>query len=171
MLLRFTGLKDDNRAEPGCLHPPSSQEFQMNRTFTTVAVQSAIAAAIIAAAPLAAAGSAAQGATYVDPGRDHVLISAPFVSTVSREQVRAEAVAAARQPLLFTDSQNQPAQPAFASTVSRAQVHAEAVEATRLRVTSFTDSQHRPLTPAQAEQIRSAGLRAVNGDTMAAAKQ
>ena len=127
----------------------------MNRTFTTIALQSAIAAAIIAAAPLAAAGTAA--ATYVDPGADHVLVTKPFVSTVSREQVRAEAVAAARQPLLFTDSQNAPAQPAFASTVSRAQVRAEAVEATRLRVTSFTDDQHRPLTPAQAEQIRSAG--------------
>lgn len=141
----------------------------MNRTFTTVAVQSVIAAAIIAAAPLAAAGTAVRGATYVDPGADHVLISAPFVSTASREQVRAEAVAAARVPLSFTDSQNTPMLPKFVSSVSRAQVHAEAVEATRLRVATFTDSQHDPLTPMQLAQIRSAGLKAA-GTGLALAK-
>lgn len=142
----------------------------MNRTFTTVAIQSAIAAAIIAAAPLASAGSAAQGATYFDPGRDHVLVSAPFVSTASREQVRAEAVAAARQPLLFTDSQHQPQRSEFVSTVSRAQVHAEAVEATRMRVALFTDGQHEPLTSVQLAQIRTAGQRAAASDSLAAAR-
>lgn len=143
----------------------------MNRTFTTIAVQSAFAAAIIAAAPLAAAGNAAAGATYVDPGADHVLVSTPFVSTVSREQVRAEAVAAARQPQLFTDSHTAPQLAKFESTLSRAQVHAEAVEATRLRVASFTDSQHRPLTAMQLAQIRSAGLRAVNAQDLVAVNQ
>lgn len=143
----------------------------MNRTFSTIAVRSAIATAIIAAAPLAAAGTAALGATYVDPGADHVLVSTPFVSTASREQVRAEAVAAARQPLTVTDSQNAPVQPAFVSTASRAQVHAEAVEATRLRVAAFTDSQHRPLTATQLAQIRSAGQRAVNAQDLVAVTQ
>jgi hypothetical protein len=142
----------------------------MNRTFSTIAIQSVIAAAIIAAAPLASAGSAARGATFVDPGADHVLVTTPFVSTASRDQVRAEAVAAARQPLTFTDSQNAPQLAPFASTLSRAQVVAEAVEATRLRVTSFTDDQHRPLTPMQLEQIRSAGLRVANGETLAVAR-
>jgi hypothetical protein len=143
----------------------------MNRTFTTIAVQSVIAAAIIAAAPLAAAGTAVRGATYVDPGADHVQVSVPFVSTASREQVRAEAVAAARQPLTVTDSQNAPAPAPFVSTVSRAQVHAEAVEATRQRVVaSFTDSQHQPLTPMQLAQIRTAGLRVAAGDTLAVAR-
>lgn len=142
----------------------------MNRTFTTVAIQSVIAAAIIAAAPLAAAGTAVRGATYIDPGADHVLVSAPFVSTASREQVRAEAIAAARQPLTFTESQNAPVLPAFVSTVSREQVRAEAVEATRLRVAGFTDSQHEPLTPMQLEQIRTAGQRAAASDSLAAAR-
>jgi hypothetical protein len=140
----------------------------MNRTFTTVALQSVVAAAIIAAAPFAAAGTSAQ-ATYVDPGADHVLVTQPFVSTASREQVRAEAVAAARQPQLFTDSQNQPARSAFVSTASRDQVRAEAIEANRIRLAgTFTDSQHQPLTTMQLEQISTAGLRVNGGDTMAA---
>jgi hypothetical protein len=141
----------------------------MNRTITTVALQSVIAAAIIVAAPLASAGSAAHTA-YADPGADHVFVTVPFVSSVSREQVRAEAVAAARQPLLFTDSHNQPLRSAFVSTASRDQVRAEAVEANRIRLAGlFTDSQHQPLTPLQLEQIRTAGVRAANGDTVAAA--
>ena len=143
----------------------------MNRTFSTIAVQSVIAAAIIAAAPLASAGSAARGATFVDPGADHVLVTTPFVSTASRDQVRAEAVAAARQPLTFTDSQHQPVRSTFVSTVSRAQVHAEAVEATRQRVVAtFTDSQHEPLTPMQLAQIRTAGSRVTVGDTVVMAR-
>ncbi len=141
----------------------------MNRTFATVAIQSAIAAAIIAAAPLAAAAPAAHG-SYVDPGADHVLVSTPFSSTASREQVRTEAVAAARQPLLFTDSQHQPERSAFVSTASRAQVHAEAIAANRLRGAIFTDSQHAPLTPMQLAQIRTAGQRAAGGDSFAATR-
>jgi hypothetical protein len=141
----------------------------MNRTITAVALQSVIAAAIIVVAPLASAGSAAQ-TVYVDPGADHVFVTKPFVSSVSREQVRAEAVASARQPLRFTDSHNQPTLSAFVATVSRDQVRAEAVEANRIRLAGlFTDSQHQPLTPAQLEQIRTAGARAANGDTVAAA--
>jgi hypothetical protein len=140
----------------------------MNRTITTVALQSVIAAAIIVAAPLASAGSAAQTA-YVDPGADHVLVAAPFVSSVSREQVRAEAVASARQPQLFTDSHNQPARSAFVATASRDHVRAEAVEANRMRLAGlFTDSQHQPLTTMQLEQVRTSGVRAANGDTLAA---
>ena len=171
----FKALQDDDTAEPGFSFTSFSffnrQEFQMNRTVTTIALQSVVAAAIIAAAPLAAAGAGAQ-ATYVDPGADHVLVTKPFVSTVSREQIRAEAVAAARQPLLFTDSQNQPSRSAFVSTASRDQVRAEAIEANRIRLAgTFTDSQHQPLTTTQLEQIRTAGLRANGGDTMAAAKQ
>lgn len=143
----------------------------MNRTFTTVSLHSAIAAAIIVAAPLASAGAGAIGSSYVDPGDDHVIVTTPFVSEVSREQVRAEAVAAARQPLLFTDSQNQPARPAFVSTVSRDQVQAEAIEANRLRIAAtFTDSQHQPLTSMQLEQIRSAGSRVNGVDSLAVAR-
>jgi hypothetical protein len=128
----------------------------MNRTFTTVALQSAIAAAIIVVAPLASAGSAVHGATYVDPGADHVLVTKPFVSTASREQIRADAVAAARQPLTFTDSQNAPQVAPFASTVSRAQVAAEAIEATRQRVVLGTETQREMnLTQPAAGQVAS----------------
>lgn len=144
----------------------------MNRTFTAIAAQSAIAAAIIATAPLAAAGTAVRGAAYVDPGADHVVVSAPFVSTVSREQVRAEAVVAAHQPISYSDSKNAPAQLKFVSTASRAQVHAEAVAASRLPVASVTDSRNRPLTASQLAEIRSAGLRAVTAqDVVASANQ
>jgi hypothetical protein len=124
----------------------------MNRVFATIALQSVVAAAIIAAAPLAAAGTAAGSAAYVDPGADHVLVTAPFVSTVSREQVRAEAIAAAHQPLTGTD--HAPMLAKFVSTVSRAQVHAEAVEAARESVTIGTESQREMLSPEQLTQIQ-----------------
>jgi hypothetical protein len=141
----------------------------MNRTFTAIAIQSVIAAAIIAAAPLASAGSAV-GATYVDPGADHVLVRTPFVSTTSREQVRAEAVAAARQPLSVTDSQNAPKLAPFASTVSRAQVHAEAVEATRQRLVLGTETQ-REMNATQVAEIQNAGLRASTAQGLVAVKR
>ena len=128
----------------------------MNRVYTTIALQSVAAAVIIAASPLALAGTATHSTPAVDPGRDHVLVTAPFVSTVSREQVRAEAVAAARRPLTFTDSQHEPQLPAFASTMSRAQVHAEAVETVRLGLTGSYEDQKRA-TPEQLAQIRRAG--------------
>ena len=90
----------------------------MNRTFTTIALQSVVAAAIIAAAPLAAAANANANATVIDPGADHVVNFKPFVSTVSRDQVRAEALAAARVPLTVTDSQHAPALPALEMTAA-----------------------------------------------------
>ena len=135
----------------------------MNRIFTTVALQSTIAAAVIAMSPLASASMTAQA----DPGTDHVLVSTPFVSTVSREQVRAEAVAAARVPLTFTDSQNEPVRQAFVSTVSRAQVRAEAVEATRLGLSRGYEG-NQFATPEQLTQIRNAGLRAASPELSAA---
>lgn len=100
----------------------------MNRAFTTLSLQSVVAAAIIAAAPLAAnAGTAA-----VDPGADYGQIGAQaFVSTASREQVRAEAIAAARQPSTGYDDHRLAAEP-FVSQRTRDQVRAEAVQATRL---------------------------------------
>ena len=142
----------------------------MTRTFTAIAIQSAIAAAIIAAAPLASAGGAVRGATYVDPGADHVVVTKPFVSTTSREQVRAEAVAAARQPLSFTDSQNAPHLAPFASTVSRAQVHAEAVEATRQRLVLGTETQ-REMNATQLAEIHNAGQRASTAQGLVAVKR
>lgn len=138
----------------------------MNRILTsTIALQSIVAAAVIAASPLAAAGNVTSAA--VDPGRDHVLNFQPFVSAVSREQVRAEAVAAARQTLSVTDSQHAPVLAPLAYNVSRAQVHAEAVETVRLGLTGGYENQKRA-TPEQIEQIRMAGQRAAASDRVAA---
>ena len=102
----------------------------MNRTFSIIALQSAVAAAIIAIAPLASAGQMAAS-----------------VHT-------------------STDQAQDPTRLPFVSKTSRAQVHAEAGEATRLGVTTGTESR-REATPAQLAQIRSAGLRAANSDTVA----
>jgi hypothetical protein len=94
----------------------------MNRTFTTIALQSAFAAAIVAAAPFASANSE----VLHDPSLKS------FVSTRSVAEVRAEAVAAARQPAVRSDVAQDPSLAMFASTLSRAEVRAETAEAVRL---------------------------------------
>ena len=53
--------------------------------------------------------------------------------------------------------------PKAASTLSRAQVQAETREALRLGVIGSDEGAVRVATPAQAEQIRAAGLRALDG--------
>lgn len=54
--------------------------------------------------------------------------------------------------------------PKAASTLSRAQVQAETREALRLGVIGSDEGMVRVATPAQAEQIRAAGLRALDGN-------
>jgi hypothetical protein len=135
----------------------------MNRTFSIIALQSAIAAAVIAAAPLANAEQ------WTEPQ-----IPAFTGSTVSRAEVRQAAIEArdARQRTAYSgETAADPTSAPFVSTLSRAQVHAEAVEATRLGVTSNYDGKSR-VSPEQLAQIRDAGLRAVQArDVVAAAKQ
>lgn len=99
----------------------------MNRAFTVVSLQAALATAILTVAPLAGAAAA------VPIGNEaHAPQLAPFVSQVSREQVRAEAASAAHQvDYRHTDQQHEPQPAAAESTLTRAQVHAEAVEANR----------------------------------------
>jgi hypothetical protein len=139
------------------------QEFLMNRTFSIVALQSAVAAAILAAAPFVNAES------WTEP-------QAPALtgSTVSRAEVRQGAIEArdARQRIAYSgETAADPTSAPFTSTVSRAQVHAEAVEATRLGVTSNYEGKNRP-SAEQLAQIREAGLRATQTqDVMAAAKR
>jgi hypothetical protein len=134
----------------------------MNRNFSIIALQSAVAAAIIAAAPLASAEQ------WTEPQ-----IPA-FTSTVSRAEVRQAAIEArdARQRIAYSgETAADPTSAPFTSTVSRAQVHAEAVEATRLGVTSNYDGK-RDISAEQLAQIRNAGLRAVQAqDVVAASKQ
>jgi hypothetical protein len=115
---------------------------------------------------LTAGAAFAEGPIFVDP---------PFTSTLSRAEVRAEAVAA-RDAGRFelgdgqvivagkaADSSNSATQYAAAGA-SRAQVRAEAAEALRLgyfnggEITQFPSAE-------QAEQVRSAGLRAAQSVT------
>jgi hypothetical protein len=163
MLQRFKTQKTGSR--PGAIAFVVNrlyQEFLMNRTFSLIALQSAVAAAILAIAPLASA----------DPVQDP-LVPAPTTSVLSRAEVRQAAIEARdarlRSPLSH-EEQLDPTSAPFASTLTRAQVHAEAVEATRLGVTSSYDGKSRP-SAEQLAQIRNAGLRAAQTqDVMAAVK-
>ena len=60
--------------------------------------------------------------------------------------------------------------PKAASQLSRAQVVAETREAVRLGLTETSDGSVRVATPAQLEQIRAAGLRALDNGMTTAAK-
>lgn len=134
----------------------------MNRIFTTVALQSAVAAAILAVAPLASA----------DPVQDP-LVPAPTASIASRADVRQAAIEARDARLrsgLSAETLLDPSSAPFVSTLSRAQVHAEAVEATRLGVTGSYEGKSRP-SAEQLAQIRSAGLRAATAQDLVAVKQ
>jgi hypothetical protein len=165
MLSRFRALIPGSRPEADCFRgqPVNVMEFQMNRTFSAIALQSAIAAAIIAAAPLASAQQ------WTEPQ-----LPAFTGSTVSRAEVRQAAIEArdARQRMAYNgETAADPTSAPFVSTVSRKQVHAEAVEATRLGVTSSYDGK-RNISAEQLAQIRNAGLRAVQAqDVVATVKQ
>jgi hypothetical protein len=138
------------------------KEYPMNRIFTTVALQSAVAAAILAVAPLASA----------DPVQDP-LVPAPTASVASRADVRQAAIEARDARLrsgLSAETLLDPSSAPFVSTLSRAQVHAEAVEATRLGVTGSYEGKSRP-SAEQLAQIRSAGLRAATAQDLVAVKQ
>ena len=91
---------------------------------------------------------------------------APFMSTLSRAEVRAEAIAA-RDAGLIASGEFAPVIVAQnTSTVTRAQVRAEAVEAQKLGLINTGEITVLP-TPAQLEQVRLAGLRAVQADNLA----
>ena len=128
----------------------------MNRAFTTVSLQAALATAILTVAPLA-------GAAAVAPINDeaHAPRLAAFVSQLSREQVRAEAVAAARQVYLHTDQQHEPQIAAAPSTLTRAQVRAEAIEANRMALTSSGEYGTVLRAAPQDQRVASAPLPAV----------
>jgi hypothetical protein len=164
MLQRFRTQKTGSRPEAiAFVVNRLYQEFLMNRTFSLIALQSAVAAAILAAAPLVSAES------WTEPQAP-----APTGSTLSRAEVRQGAIEArdARQRVAYSgETATDPTSAPFVSTVSRAQVHAEAVEATRLGVTSSYDGK-RNITAEQLAQIRNAGPRAAQArDVMATAKQ
>lgn len=129
----------------------------MNKAFTVIALQSAIAAAVIVAAPLASAEQ------WTEP------LAAPITSSVSREAVRQEAIAAnaARAHSgVSGETALEPVVQPFTSTVSRAQVRAEAAEAVRLGLFNRYEDQS-VVSAAQLERIRMAGQRAGSQDLAA----
>ncbi len=128
----------------------------MNRTFTAISLQAALATAILTVAPLAGA------ATVPFNDEAHAPLQAPFVSQVSRDQVRAGAVIAARQVYSHTDQQNEPLVAAADSTLTRAQVRAEAVEANRLGSHFSGDYKIAPSASRQGMRVASATLAATH---------
>ena len=90
----------------------------------------------------------------------------PFVSTLSRAEVRADAIAARDAGLTTSSEFGSFIVAESTSSLTRAQVRAEAVEAQRLGLLASGEVTVLPTT-AQLEQVRLAGLRAVEGDNLA----
>ena len=92
-------------------------------------------------------------------------------STRTRAEVRAELEAAQRAGTTTTRYEAQYAlQPKSDGGLRRAQVQAEAREAVRLGLTTAYAVHPRQATASELEQIRQAGLRAVEGSTKHAGK-
>ena len=92
---------------------------------------------------------------------------APFVSTLSRAAVQAEAIAARDAGQLRVTEVVEFEAPTGPSK-SRAQVLAELNEAKKLGLLDFTDNLYPVVaTPQQTEQIRQAGLLVTQGSTLA----
>lgn len=106
---------------------------------------------------ITATGAFAEGPIFVEPA---------FQSTLSRAEVRAQAVQARDAGLLQLGEGVQVAQNTSNSTLSRVQVRAEAAEALRLGLHNGGEASV-VATSAQVEQIRMAGLRAVQGNNLA----
>lgn len=127
----------------------------MNRAFTAISLQAALATAILTVAPLAGAATVA----HIND-EAHAPQLTTFVSQVSREQVRAEAVAAARQVYTHTDQQNEPLVSAADSSLTRAQVRAEAVSANRAGLNFSSEYDIAAGTASQDLRVASATLAA-----------
>lgn len=128
-----------------------------------------LAAAVIA---IVGAGSAFAGdsrstsryaCTFEHGDRDYGAPCLPSsASTLARDSVRAEAVAAVRAGLIHNDDHGLPAGQPFVSTLTRAQVKAETREAVRIGAVGGGDYALRDGPSAeQLESIRMAGQRAL----------
>jgi Domain of unknown function (DUF4148) len=91
-------------------------------------------------------------------------------SVKSRAEVKAETVAAMRDGSLSRNESSYTVVPGSGSSLTRAQVMAEAREAMRLGLIPVHEGYSRVATPAENEQIRQAGLRAINASTQLAGK-
>lgn len=92
-----------------------------------------------------------------------------ITSTKTRAEVRAELAGAVPQGLSTSYGEASPA-PQPRSTLSRIQVLAETREAQRLGLLDRHDGYAPEATPAQLEQIRQAGLQAVQNPVVATAR-
>jgi hypothetical protein len=92
-------------------------------------------------------------------------------SVKSRAEVKAETLAAMKDGSLSRGNESSyTVVPGTGSSVTRAQVQAEAREAMRLGLIPVHEGYTRLATPAENEQIRQAGLRAINADSQFAGK-
>jgi hypothetical protein len=94
----------------------------------------------------------------------------PAPSIKPSAEVRAELEAARRDGTLARTEASFTVQPKTSSTLTRAQVQAEAREAMRLGLIPVHEGGARQATAAELEQIRQAGLRAVNSSTRVAGR-
>ena len=118
-----------------------------------------ITATVLATLGVAAvAVEAEQSSTWMTP------------STKSRAEVQAETMAAIREGKLLQHEYSFTVVPSSGSSLTRAQVVAEAREAMRLGLIPVHEGQDRVATPTENEQIRQAGLRAINASTQFAGK-
>jgi hypothetical protein len=120
---------------------PTEEHAMNTRTLIAVLLSTAFVA------PLAMAQEATIDTTPVS------------VSTLSRDAVRADAIAALKAGLQRGEASRSFSN--FVSTQNRAVVAAEAREALRLGVVAFGEGPAPVVTPAQAEAIRMAGLTAL----------
>jgi hypothetical protein len=121
---------------------PTEEHAMNTRTLIAVLLSTAFVA------PLAMAQEATIDTTPVS------------VSTLSRDAVRADAIAALKAGLIERGEASRSFSN-FVSTQNRAVVAAEAREALRLGVVAFGEGPAPVVTPAQAEAIRMAGLTAL----------
>lgn len=110
---------------------------------------------------------AGTGAAFAQEGTQD--FPAPVLkSSTTRAEVIADLKAAPRGEVASYGEAS--VAPKAASQLSRAQVVAETREAVRLGLTETSDGNVRVATPAQLEQIRAAGLRALDNGMTTAAK-
>jgi hypothetical protein len=95
-----------------------------------------------------------------------------FVSTKTRAEVISETQDAARRGLILRNDADAEriAAIGYRSVLPRAQVRAETAMAVRLGLTRYGEGAAPQATPAQLEQIRAAGLRALQGSQTVASK-
>ena len=133
--------------------------MKASRLLLTVALSATAAAAM-------AQGNALQ---YIPSAEVELNTQPAFTFVADRTNVKSQAAVTQTGPLAYLPTVEVEVNDAVAqgSTVTRAQVQAEAVEANRLGLLQFSDNEYPvSVTPAQVEQIRQAGLRAVQGNAV-----